>query len=98
MKVTKTNQLEKARNLCVGEIAVVEFDDYDKYRSFLVQLTHYNAGKGRKKNLYVHAASKKEKLQYCLIVVSSDEHLKEMSNSNLKNEWKKQIPKEWGKA
>ena len=51
MKVTKTNQLEKARNLCVGEIAVVEFDDYDKYRSFSVQLTHYNAGKGRKKNL-----------------------------------------------
>ena len=98
MKVTRTNQLEKARKLSVGDIAVVEFDDYDKFRSFSVQLTHYNAGKGKKKNLYVHAASKKEKMQYCLIVVSSDDHQKEMSNSNFKNEWKKQIPREWEKA
>jgi len=98
MRTFKVNQLEKARSLKVGESAVVEFADYDKFRSFTVQLAHYNAGLGCKRNLYVHAASKKKKLQYCLIVVSAEEREMEENNSNLKGLWKKQIPEEWKRS
>ena len=97
MRIIRTNQLEKAKNMTVGEFAIIEFDDYDKFRSFTVQLSHYNASLGRKRELYVHAASKMKKLQYCLIVVSADEREQEEVNSNLKGQWKKQIPEEWKK-
>ena len=53
MKIVKTNQLEKARSLKVGDVSIVEFEDYNKYRSFTVQLAHYNADLGRKRSLYV---------------------------------------------
>ena len=98
MRIVRTNQLEKAKKLIVGEVAIVEFDDYDKFRSFTVQLSHYNASQGRKRSLYVHAASKMKKLQYCLVAVSAEERDMEESNSNLKGLWKKQIPEEWRKA
>ena len=92
MRIVKTNQLEKARSLKVGDVSIVEFEDYNKYRSFTVQLAHYNADLGRKRSLYVHAASKLRKLQYCLVVVSAEERKLEEINSNLKGQWKKQIP------
>ena len=98
MRIVRTNQLERAKKMTVGEVAVVEFDDYDKFRSFTVQLSHYNASLGRKRELYVHAASKMKKLQYCLIAVSAEERAMEESNSNLKGQWKKQIPEEWKNA
>ena len=98
MRIVKSNQLDKANKMRVGEVAVVEFDDYDKYRSFTVQLSHYNASLGRKRELYIHAASKMKKLQYCLIAVSAEDKEKEESNSNLKGLWKKQIPEEWKRA
>ena len=98
MRIVKTNQLEKARSLKVGDVSIVEFEDYNKYRSFTVQLTHYNADLGRKRSLYVHAASKLRKLQYCLVVVSAEERKLEEINSNLKGQWKKQIPEGWRSA
>ncbi len=98
MRIVKTNQLEKARSLKVGDVSIVEFEDYNKYRSFTVQLAHYNADLGRKRSLYVHAASKLRKLQYCLVVVSAEERKLEEINSNLKGQWKKQIPEGWRSA
>lgn len=98
MKTTRKNQLAKARSLKVGEMAIIEFEDYGKYRSFTVQLSYYNAGLGRKRNLYVHAASNKKKLQYFLYVVTADEKDREDSDSNLKGQWKKVIPEEWRSA
>ncbi len=98
MRIVKTNQLEKARSLRVGDVSIVEFEDYNKYRSFTVQLAHYNADLGRKRSLYVHAASKLRKLQYCLVVVSAEEKELEDTNSNLKGQWKKQLPEGWRSA
>ena len=98
MRIVRTNQLEKARSLKPGEVSIVEFEDYNKYRSFTVQLSHYNASLGRKRNLYVHAASRLKKLQFCLVVVTAEEREKEETNSNLKGLWKKQLPEEWQRA
>ncbi len=98
MKIVKRNQIEKARSLKIGDVSIVEFEDYNKYRSFTVQLAHYNADLGRKRNLYVHAASKLRKLQYCLVVVSMEEKEMEEYDSNLKGQWKKMLPEEWRKA
>ena len=98
MRIVKTNQLEKARSLKIGEVSIVEFEDYSKFRSFTVQLAHYNADLGRKRNLYVHAASKQRKLQYCLVVVSAEERELEETNSNLKGQWKKKLPEGWRSA
>jgi hypothetical protein len=98
MKIVKTNQLEKARSLKVGDVSIVEFEDYNKYRSFTVQLAHYNADLGRKRSLYVHAASKLRKLQYCLVVVSMEEKEMEEIDSNLKGQWKRKLPEEWRNA
>ena len=98
MRVVKTNQFEKAKKMVIGEIAIVEFDNYDLFRSFTVQLSHYNASIGRERELFVHAASKMNKLQYCLVVVSAEERKREQANSNYRNVWKKQIPAEWKKS
>lgn len=95
MKIVRKNQLDTARSLKVGEMVIVEFDEYNKYRSFTVQLSYYNNGLARERDIYVHAASKMKKLQYLLLVVSSEEREREESNSNLKNLWKKQLPEEW---
>ena len=95
MKVIESNQLEKARSLKVREVSVVGFDDYDQYRSFTVQLSHYNAALAREKGLFVHAASKKALLQYCLVPVSLEDRTKELTDTNFKNKWKKLIPRAW---
>ena len=98
MKIIKKNQLDTARSLKLGEMVIVEFDEYSKYRSFTVQLSYYNNGLARKRDIYVHAASKMKRLQYLLYVVSLDEREKEETNSNFKGLWKKQLPEEWWKA
>ena len=98
MKVVECNQLEKARSLKVGEVSIVGFDDYDQYRSFTVQLSHYNASRARKKGLFVHAASKKTLLQYCLVTVSLEDRMKEESDYSYKNHWKERIPQVWKRA
>ena len=98
MEVIRRNQLKKARELLAGQTCIVGFDDYNEFRSFSVQLSHYNSGLARERNLYIHAASKSKKYQYCLIAVSAEEHNKELKNSKIKLQWKKQLPDCWKTA
>lgn len=98
MKVVKENQLEKARSMKVGQVAVVGFDTFGQYKSFSTQLSAYNAAHGREKSLYVHAACDQIGCKYCLVVVSAEQHALEKSNSNFKNEWKNKIPVGWKNA
>ncbi len=98
MEIVSKNQLDTARSLKRGDMVIVEFEEFSKYRSFSVQLSYYNNGLARERNLYVHAASKMKKLQYLLYVVSIDERVREENDSNYKGLWKKQLPEEWWKA
>jgi hypothetical protein len=98
MNVVDSNQTEELRRLKADDVSVVEFDNYDQYRSFTVQLCHYNAGRGLEKGVFIHASSKKCELQYCLVAVSVKEHKRELSNSKFKNKWKAKIPQEWKRA
>ncbi len=89
------NPIETARQLKAGETAVVMFNDYKKLRTFTVQLSEFNNYLGRQRNVYVHAASKKRMLQMYLVATTAEERDAELSNNNLKGEWRKQIPEEW---
>lgn len=89
------NPLDTAKSLIPGESALVMFNDYNKLRTFTVQLSEYNCVAGRKNNIYVHAASKKRLLQIYLVAVTADERDAELKDNNLKGEWRKRIPEEW---
>ncbi len=87
--------IETVKQLKAGETAMVMFNDYKKLRTFTVQLSEYNGYLGRKRNVYVHAASKKRMLQLYLVATTAEERDAELSDNNLKGEWRKQIPEEW---
>lgn len=95
MLIVANNPIETVKSMKPGDMAIVEFRDFRKFRSFTVQLSDYNNSYGVERNIYVHAASKKRKLQYCLVATSADEREAELADYNLKGEWKKQIPEEW---
>ena len=95
MKIIRMNQLDTARSLKLGDTAIIEFDEYRKFKSFTVQLSYYNNGLAKERNLYIHAASKSRKLQYYLLAVSCEDKEQEERNSNLKGAWKKKLPEEW---
>lgn len=98
MKVITENQLNAAREMKVGQIAVVRFETYDQYKSFSVQLSAFNAKSRKENDLYVHAACDQSGYQYCLVAVTGEQYEIEMSNSKLKYEWKKQVPSGWKTA
>jgi len=98
MLIAASNPIETVKSMRAGDMAIVEFKDFKKFRSFTVQLSDYNIMYGRERNVYVHAASKKRKLQYCLVATSAEEREAELTDFNLKGEWKKQIPEEWWKT
>ena len=95
MVVVTGNPLDTVKSMNAGDSALIEFKDFKKFRSFTVQLSDFNTIYGRSRNVYIHAASKKKKLQYYLIATTADERDAEMADYNLKGEWKKQIPEEW---
>lgn len=98
MVLVSNNPIETAKSMKAGDQAIVEFRDFSKFRSFTVQLSDYNMIYGRKRNIYIHAASKKRKLQYYLVATTAEEREAEMADYNLKGLWKKQIPEEWLRA
>lgn len=95
MLYVSTNPIETVKSLRAGDSAIVEFKDFKKFRSFTVQLSDYNVAYGRERNIYVHAASKKRKLQYYLIAVTAKEREEELADYNLKGLWKQRIPEDW---
>lgn len=97
VKEVSSNPLDTAKGMKPGETALVMFNNYNKLRTFTVQLSEYNCIAGRKNNVYVHAASKKRMLQIYLVAVTADERDAELNNNDLKGEWRKRIPEEWSK-
>jgi len=95
MVLVSQNPIETVKSMRAGDMAVVEFKDFKKFRSFTVQLSDFNVVYGMERGIFVHAASKKRKLQYYLVAVTAEEREKELSDYNLKGLWKKQIPEEW---
>lgn len=95
MLIASNAPIDIVKSMKVGDMAMVEFKDYRKFRSFLVQLSDFNSIFGHERNIFVHAASKKRKLQYYLVATTATEREKELSDFNLKGLWKKQIPEEW---
>ena len=95
MVLVSNNPIETVRSMKAGDQAIVDFKDFKKFRSFTVQLSDFNVIYGRGRNVYVHAASKKRKLQYYLVATTAEEREAELNDFNLKGEWKKQIPEEW---
>ena len=98
MKVFTENQLSAAKEMKVGQVAVVRFETYDPYKSFSVQLSAFNARNRRENNLYVHAACDQNGYQYCLVAITAEQYSIEKSNSNMKHEWKKKVPSGWKNA
>ena len=68
MLIASNAPIDIVKSMKVGDMAMVEFKDYRKFRSFLVQLSDFNSIFGHERNIFVHAASKKRKLQYYLVV------------------------------
>jgi hypothetical protein len=98
MKVITENQLSAAKGLKVGQVAVVRFETYDQYKSFSVQLSAFNAKNRKENDLYVHAACDQNGYQYCLVAITAEQYSIEKSNSNMKHEWKKKVPRDWKTA
>jgi hypothetical protein len=98
MKVITENQLRAAKGLKVGQVAVVRFETYDQYKSFSVQLSAFNAKNRKENDLYVHAACDQNGYQYCLVAITAEQYSIEKSNSNMKHEWKKKVPRDWKTA
>lgn len=98
MKVITENQLSAAKGLKVGQVAVVRFETYDQYKSFSVQLSAFNAKNRKENDLYVHAACDQNGYQYCLVAITAEQYSIEKSNSNMKHEWKKKVPRDWKNA
>jgi hypothetical protein len=98
MKVITENQLSVAKGLKVGQVAVVRFETYDQYKSFSVQLSAFNAKNRKENDLYVHAACDQNGYQYCLVAITAEQYSIEKSNSNMKHEWKKKVPRDWKTA
>ena len=73
MVLVSNNPIETVRSMKAGDQAIVEFKDFKKFRSFTVQLSDFNVIYGRGRNVYVHAASKKRKLQYYLVATTAEE-------------------------
>ena len=98
MLIVANNPISTVKSMNAGDMAIVEFKDFKKFRSFTVQLSDYNTIYGREKNIYIHAASNKRKMQYCLVATTADEREAELVDYNLKGSWKKRIPAEWWKV
>lgn len=97
MVIVANKPIETVKSMKAGDKAIVEFKDFKKFRSFTVQLSDYNIMYGRERNVYIHAASKKRCLQYCLVATTAEERDAELRDFNLKGKWKNQIPEEWWK-
>ena len=98
MVLVSNNPIETVKSMRAGDKAIVEFKDFKKFRSFTVQLSDFNVVYGMERGIFVHAASKKRKLQYYLVAVTADEREKELADYNLKGLWKQQILEEWLKT
>lgn len=89
------NPIQIARSMKPGETAKVMFSEYRRLRTFTVQLSEYNNVIGRKLGVYVHAASKKQKLEMYLVAVTAEERKEEQENYDMKGKWREKIPEEW---
>ena len=98
MILVSSNPIETVKSMRPGDKAIVEFKDFVKFRSFTVQLSDYNSIYGHARGIFVHAASKKRRLQYFLVATTFAEREAELVDFNKKGEWKKQIPDEWWKT
>ena len=77
------------------DVAIIKFADARKFRSFTVLLSYYNSIFGCDRNVYIHAASKKRQLEYCLVATTIAEREAELADYNKRGEWRKLIDKEW---
>ncbi len=98
MVLVSQNPIETVKSMRAGDVAIVEFRDFRKFRSFSVQLSDFNVVYGRERDVFVHAASKKRKMQYFLVATTSAQREAELADFNKKGEWKKLIPEEWWKT
>lgn len=96
--IVADNPMDAVRSMNVGDIVIVAFNDFGKFRGFTTSLSYFNADKGRAKNVYVHSSSCRNELMYCLVATTAEENDAELADTNLKGSWKKRLPEEWLKV
>ncbi len=85
------NHLDWIRGLKPGDVSKATFKKYHTLKSISVQLADYNAGRGKERGVFVHAKYNKSELSITLVAVSLKEREMELSDPEMRNEWRKLI-------